>query len=87
MKKILTNVCIFNDSKIIKVYTALWDTGSTESLISSRVVKDLNLLMEESIKKKISDKMKDNFKKGIIKGWSHINTDYNFTNLVKSLSI
>ena len=33
--------------------------------------------MEDSIKKRISDKMKDNFKKGIIKGWSHVNTDSN----------
>ena len=43
MKKILTNVYLFNDSKTIQVYTALWDTGSTESLISSKVVKELNL--------------------------------------------
>jgi len=41
--KVLTDIYIFKTSNDIRIYKAIWDTGSTETLISSKVITDLNL--------------------------------------------
>jgi predicted aspartyl protease len=41
--KIITNIHIFKTPNDIRIYKALWDTGATESLISSKVIKELGL--------------------------------------------
>ncbi len=41
--KIITDVYIFKTSDNIIKYKALWDTGATETLISNRVINELNL--------------------------------------------
>lgn len=42
MNKIITDVYIGKESNFIK-YKAIWDTGSSETTISEKVVKQLNL--------------------------------------------
>ena len=42
--KIITPINLFKTSEKIITYNALWDTGATESLISSKVVSDLMLI-------------------------------------------
>lgn len=39
--KILTNV-ILSSNDIIKKYTCIWDTGASETLISNKVINELN---------------------------------------------
>jgi hypothetical protein len=41
--KIITEIHIFKTPENIRKYRALWDTGATETLISSVVVNDLGL--------------------------------------------
>ena len=41
--KIVTDVYIFKSSDDIRSYKALWDTGATETLISNKVISELNL--------------------------------------------
>lgn len=41
--KVITDIYIFKTSDDIRIYKALWDTGATETLISSKVVSELNL--------------------------------------------
>lgn len=41
--KVLTDIYIFKTSDDIRIYKALWDTGATETLISSKVITELNL--------------------------------------------
>ena len=41
MEKILTNICLSNNG-IVNQYTCIWDTGSVETLISDKVINDLN---------------------------------------------
>jgi predicted aspartyl protease len=41
--KVITDVYIFKTSDDIRIYKALWDTGATETLISSKVINELNL--------------------------------------------
>lgn len=43
MNKVLSEVFLFKESNKINRYMALWDTGATETLISKKVVSDLNL--------------------------------------------
>lgn len=43
MEKILTKICVFNSIGIEKEYICIWDTGSSETLISNKVVNDLSL--------------------------------------------
>ena len=42
--KVITDVYIFKSSSDIKIYKALWDTGATETLISNKVINELELL-------------------------------------------
>jgi predicted aspartyl protease len=41
--KVITDIYIFKTSNDIRIYKALWDTGATETLISSKVITELNL--------------------------------------------
>lgn len=41
--KLITDIYIFKTSDDIRIYKALWDTGATETLISSKVISDLKL--------------------------------------------
>jgi predicted aspartyl protease len=41
--KVITDIYIFKTSDDIRVYKALWDTGATETLISSKIITELNL--------------------------------------------
>ena len=41
--KVFTDIYIFKTSDDIRIYRALWDTGATETLISSKVITELNL--------------------------------------------
>jgi predicted aspartyl protease len=42
--KVITDIYVFKTSEDIRIYKALWDTGATETLISSKVIADLNLV-------------------------------------------
>lgn len=50
--KVITDIYVFKSSTNILKYKALWDTGATETLISSRVAKELNL--EETTEVEVS---------------------------------
>jgi predicted aspartyl protease len=41
--KVITDVHIFKSSDDIRTYKALWDTGATETLISNKVITELQL--------------------------------------------
>ena len=41
--KVITDIYIFKTPNDIKTYKALWDTGASETLISSKVITELNL--------------------------------------------
>lgn len=41
--KIITNIGVSKSIDNSRIYRALWDTGATETLISDKVVKELNL--------------------------------------------
>ena len=41
--KVMTDIYIFKSSDDIRIYKALWDTGATETLVSSKIITELNL--------------------------------------------
>jgi predicted aspartyl protease len=41
--KVITDIYVFKTSDDIRIYKALWDTGATESLISNKIITELNL--------------------------------------------
>lgn len=47
--KVITDIYIFKTSDDIKIYKALWDTGATETLISSKIITELNLEKTEEV--------------------------------------
>jgi predicted aspartyl protease len=48
--KVITDIYIFKTSDDIRVYKALWDTGAIETLISSKIITELNLERQERLK-------------------------------------
>lgn len=47
--KVITNIYVFKTSDDIKTYKSIWDTGATETLISDKVVQELNLEETEEV--------------------------------------
>jgi hypothetical protein len=60
MEKILSKIWLSNGD-LIKEYICIWDTGSMETLVSYKVVSDLNPDILQTLKKKWPENSKKNF--------------------------